>query len=50
MASNLFREVAYRAALDFVLEEAFVDFEVELFFVEEDFALVFLTVGCVDPL
>ena len=30
--------------------EALFDFEVEFFFVEEDFALVFLVVCCVDAL
>ena len=48
MASNLFREEAYRAALDFDLGEVVFDFEGALFFVEEDFALTFLVVGCVD--
>ena len=42
MASNLFCGVAYRAAFDFDLGGVFFDFEVELFLVEGDFALVFL--------
>jgi hypothetical protein len=50
MASNLFCGVAYRAAFDFDLGEALFDFEVELFFVGEEFELVFLVVCCVDAL
>ena len=50
MASNLFYGVAYRAAFDFDLGEALLDFEVEVTVVEGDFALVFLVVRCVDAL
>jgi hypothetical protein len=50
MASNLFCGVAYRAAFDFDLGEALFDFEVEVTFVEEGFALVFLVARCVDEL
>jgi hypothetical protein len=50
MASNLFYGVAYRAAFDFDLGEVLVDFEVDVRFVEEGLALVFLAVCCVDEL